>query len=313
MALEKYKIPPNDRIELRFSGTYYFVHRLDMYFSHQGFTFPIFSDEFYESFEYYILPFQRWTALHIFAEFFINQLLHENEMQALDGKYVRHGECTDRYATHRPVWLLSVDLLENHGYDISILAEEFDSWHERNPRCCPDSSSWTRQPNFDLLTDFVEDGTYAELVEKLAEEVFFVLFGNRSFLHKFHGYIAGWIVEAGAELEASENHLFRADAKSATLKRVKIPEWSKRAVFFRDRGRCSLCERDLNGTQSPINRAEYDHIVPLARGGLNDVSNLQLLCRECNNEKRVADVEPGRTYERWFPTEKSIGYRFASD
>ncbi|WP_228721653.1 HNH endonuclease [Thermoleptolyngbya sichuanensis] len=29
-----------------------------------------------------------------------------------------------------------------------------------------------------------------------------------------------------------------------------------------------------------------DHIIPLAQGGVNDLSNLQVLCRRCNSSKQ---------------------------
>lgn len=31
---------------------------------------------------------------------------------------------------------------------------------------------------------------------------------------------------------------------------------------------------------------EFDHIIPLAMGGTDDVNNLQILCRKCNRGKR---------------------------
>jgi hypothetical protein len=36
-----------------------------------------------------------------------------------------------------------------------------------------------------------------------------------------------------------------------------------------------------------INRPmEFDHVLPLAMGGTDDVDNLQILCRKCNRGKR---------------------------
>lgn len=54
-------------------------------------------------------------------------------------------------------------------------------------------------------------------------------------------------------------------------------------LFAMQRGRCAACGRSIAG--------EYhaDHIVALARGGSNDISNIQLLCPPCNLEKHAKD------------------------
>lgn len=55
------------------------------------------------------------------------------------------------------------------------------------------------------------------------------------------------------------------------------------AVFERDGFRCRLCGRNtkIHGVA-----LEVDHIVAFARGGTNDIENLQTLCEECNSGKR---------------------------
>lgn len=39
---------------------------------------------------------------------------------------------------------------------------------------------------------------------------------------------------------------------------------------------------------------EVDHVVPLFKGGTNDESNLQPLCRPCHVDKTTADAREAR-------------------
>jgi 5-methylcytosine-specific restriction endonuclease McrA len=44
----------------------------------------------------------------------------------------------------------------------------------------------------------------------------------------------------------------------------------------------------------------YDHIVPLAAGGLNHCTNIQLLCGVCNAKKAAGQPVTSSRYEAWF-------------
>lgn len=59
--------------------------------------------------------------------------------------------------------------------------------------------------------------------------------------------------------------------------------------------RCPICtvELDYKVTRLP-NSAEPDHIVPIARGGTNDVSNGRVICRRCNQRRgsKMQDPKP---------------------
>ncbi len=57
-----------------------------------------------------------------------------------------------------------------------------------------------------------------------------------------------------------------------------IPRKVKDAVWERDAGVCQDC-----GGNEYI---EYDHVIPVSRGGTSAQENLQLLCRKCNRKKR---------------------------
>jgi hypothetical protein len=56
-----------------------------------------------------------------------------------------------------------------------------------------------------------------------------------------------------------------------------ISETTKKVVYNRDAGRCKCCGSSLN--------LEYDHITPYSCGGSSEVSNIQLLCMQCNRSK----------------------------
>lgn len=75
------------------------------------------------------------------------------------------------------------------------------------------------------------------------------------------------------------------------IKRLnRWPQWAVDAVVSRDRGLCARCGVSITGElRAP---RHIDHIVALANGGTNDLSNLQLLCDSCNLSKstRALDV-----------------------
>ncbi|MBW4576337.1 MAG: HNH endonuclease [Aphanothece sp. CMT-3BRIN-NPC111] len=63
--------------------------------------------------------------------------------------------------------------------------------------------------------------------------------------------------------------------------RIRIPPEVRKYVFERDRYQCKSCGKTKLETELTI-----DHIIPLASGGANDISNLQTLCRACNQQKK---------------------------
>jgi 5-methylcytosine-specific restriction enzyme A len=62
--------------------------------------------------------------------------------------------------------------------------------------------------------------------------------------------------------------------------RIHIPPEVSKYVFQRDKYQCQSCGKTTLKTDLTI-----DHIIPLSRGGQNDISNLQTLCFICNQQK----------------------------
>lgn len=50
-------------------------------------------------------------------------------------------------------------------------------------------------------------------------------------------------------------------------------------LFLRFGKRCAYCDQHIDGQPDP------DHVVPLKRGGSNDISNILPACRLCNSDK----------------------------
>lgn len=66
------------------------------------------------------------------------------------------------------------------------------------------------------------------------------------------------------------------------VKRRAMRQSKRLAVFNRDSGICQACK----GQMHLEDRWHVDHVVPVAKDGSDDMSNLQLLCEKCNWEKR---------------------------
>jgi len=80
-------------------------------------------------------------------------------------------------------------------------------------------------------------------------------------------------------LEASEKvgRAVSGDQATPARDRRVIPPDVKMRVWRRDRGACVEC--------SAREHIEYDHIIPISKGGADTVRNLQLLCGACNRTK----------------------------
>jgi hypothetical protein len=56
---------------------------------------------------------------------------------------------------------------------------------------------------------------------------------------------------------------------------------TRNSIFDRDNGKCAYCQGQILYDES----WHIDHIVPVAKGGTNELSNLTLSCVACNLKK----------------------------
>jgi transcriptional regulator with XRE-family HTH domain len=86
--------------------------------------------------------------------------------------------------------------------------------------------------------------------------------------------------ETNAALREAQRgiEMVRSELLNFTLQARSISEKVRMFVWTRDEGRCVKCGVNEN--------LEYDHIIPISKGGSHTERNLQLLCAQCNREKR---------------------------
>ena len=97
-------------------------------------------------------------------------------------------------------------------------------------------------------------------------------------LKKVHEYAVAYADgEITATVAKNALQMFGSNSTSQPYKREPIPDEVKMFVWQRDGGRCAKC-----GSQEKL---EYDHIIPISKGGSNTARNIQILCENCNRSK----------------------------
>jgi hypothetical protein len=119
--------------------------------------------------------------------------------------------------------------------------------------------SFRKDSNFVIYQDSIYEirGSYSEEQQKLL-----VLECADKERQKFENLKRRFSGEASKEIE---------------YHRERIPEDVRIAVWRRDQGKCARC-----GSREKL---EYDHIIPMSKGGGNTVRNIELLCQNCNRSK----------------------------
>ena len=79
--------------------------------------------------------------------------------------------------------------------------------------------------------------------------------------------------------------------KPVKIKRKHFSDAERKELYNRADGYCQLCGRKIT-----ISNFTVDHIIPLGRGGNNSMSNVQAVCKVCNQFK--ANIFPEQFIDR---------------
>ncbi|MBC5998157.1 HNH endonuclease [Romboutsia ilealis] len=93
-------------------------------------------------------------------------------------------------------------------------------------------------------------------------------------------------------LDAKDHELLFLNVEKS--ERIQLSKKNKEAILNRQNSKCNICGSNLK-LNSEINnhtfakdrvKTEYDHRIPIDKGGKNSLDNFQALCHYCNKCKR---------------------------
>lgn len=271
-----------DLLEMNYYATYYFTDIINnVIINGRLDTLPTLN-EFFETEPLYY-PFEKESILHRFIFWAIERvLIYETDFANWD------EVDSNNYSEYQ----FNINIfMKKHNINHPSYSEWFSNTNIYNT---------IDQDSIQAYYDYLfEEGPLYTLLKRITEEVFYVLFQNRLFLKEFNTYVASYIDSTELEDLSLENQTYFE--KKGVLKRTTyIKSWVKKAIFYRDRGLCCCCHKDLSGLISPsCSEKALDHIIPLAEGGSNDISNLQLLCKKCNSKKKNKAITYN-FYQLWY-------------
>jgi Holliday junction DNA helicase RuvB len=163
----------------------------------------------------------------------------------------------------------SKELLPAHLLSCFRIIGKLDPYsvHELATMACHFAKSMESEIDADVADRIARsaDGTPLDVLNRLQH--------IRDYVHvKGSGTITAAVAEEALKMLLPAN-----EPREANENRDAIPSEVRREVWRRDLGKCVRC-----GSREKL---EYDHIIPVSKGGSNTARNIELLCEDCNRSK----------------------------
>lgn len=202
---------------------------------------------------------QKRTLLHDYIEYVVSDHLNF---------YFRGGGW--EYEDMTPI----LPMLELHQIPFLTLEQYIENWFRDDET---GKTIEVTQENIDTYKyqyaeDYIEEIVQGKFIPIIVTEVFSLLFADREAMKAFNLKIAESLDER-------------------TTRNTYWPKWLERALFCREKGLCAICKADLSSMFHAHGKLAIDHIVPIALNGVNDPTNLQVLCQACNSKKSGTVIE----------------------
>ena len=178
------------------------------------------------------------------------------------------------YSASKPFNPKPVDLFE---VGIAHGTTDFGTWFIEGDELVLKREDWRR-------IDFEQCNSSAQILDWIfhyqgritVQELGDMIEALQVILHPMANYCSN-----GIDKKADGLNLLRKWLAPQQPKRKPIKPSLRFEILKRDGYRCQMC----GATAKDGATLEIDHITPVAKGGTNDVDNLQVLCRDCNAGK----------------------------
>lgn len=123
------------------------------------------------------------------------------------------------------------------------------------------------------------------LTKKSEEKFMKKIGGNKGFYNKYKISIRKAQIKYQKTEGSKLNHRIDQAKYRSKLSKNNFTniQWEMLLKFYCPNGACICC-----GEIKPLS---IDHVIPISRGGINSISNIQPICCKCNSKKRTKIID----------------------